>query len=212
MRILMINSVCGIRSTGRICTDIAELLENQGHKCKIAYGRESIPEKYQKYAVKIGGKIDLYGHVLKARLFDGAGFGSKYATRKLIKFIKEYAPDIIHLHFVTNVLMCRLALKKDKTPRLFQVPGPLHLENALTSFIERRTATEVDYWAGACKKTCSIYRDKGIDSQKIHLAYYGVPQKEILNNLSKTLLRSEYGISKDSIVIAMVSYFYKPKK
>lgn len=133
-------------------------------------------------------------------------------SREIRKIIEQVSPDIIHLHFVTNVLMCRLALKKDKTPRLFQVPGPLHLENALTSFIERRTATEVDYWAGACKKTCSIYRDKGIDSQKIHLAYYGVPQKKILNNLSKTLLRSEYGISKDSIVIAMVSYFYKPKK
>ena len=54
MKVLMINSVCGIRSTGRICTDIAELLESQGHECKIAYGRETVPERYQKYAVKIG--------------------------------------------------------------------------------------------------------------------------------------------------------------
>ena len=27
MNVLQINSVCGIRSTGRICTDIAEILE-----------------------------------------------------------------------------------------------------------------------------------------------------------------------------------------
>lgn len=98
MKVLMINSVCGIRSTGRICTDIAEILEEQGHECKIAYGRENVPEKYEKYAIKIGNKMTVYCHALKARLFDLAGFGSKAATHKLIKQIKEYNPDIIHLH------------------------------------------------------------------------------------------------------------------
>ena len=54
MKILMINSVCGIRSTGRICTDLAEALSAQGHDIKIAYGRENVPPVYQKYAVRIG--------------------------------------------------------------------------------------------------------------------------------------------------------------
>lgn len=30
MKVLMINVVCGIRSTGRICTDLAAALEEQG--------------------------------------------------------------------------------------------------------------------------------------------------------------------------------------
>jgi glycosyltransferase involved in cell wall biosynthesis len=132
--------------------------------------------------------------------------------KQIKQTVKEIQPDIIHLHFVTNVLMCRLALRKDKTPRLFQVPGPLHLENALTSFAERHVATKADYWAGACKKTCSIYMDKGIDSKRVHLAYYGVPRKEVSQGVSKNILRSEYGISDDDIIVAMVSYFYKPKK
>ena len=45
MKVLQINSVCGIRSTGRICTDIAEVLQQSGHECRIAYGRETVPEK-----------------------------------------------------------------------------------------------------------------------------------------------------------------------
>ena len=49
MKILMINTVCGITSTGRICADIADLLEKQGHECKIAYGRGALPEKCKKY-------------------------------------------------------------------------------------------------------------------------------------------------------------------
>lgn len=98
MKVLMINVVCGIRSTGRICTDLATELEAQGHEVKIAYGRENVPEQFQHFAVKIGSDFDVKLHGVKARLFDGAGFGSKEATVKFIKWIIEYDPDVIHLH------------------------------------------------------------------------------------------------------------------
>lgn len=98
MKILMINVVCGIRSTGRICTDLATELEKQGHEVRIAYGRENVPEQFQKYAVRIGNDLDVKLHGVKARLFDGAGFGSKRATRKFIEWAEEYDPDVIHLH------------------------------------------------------------------------------------------------------------------
>ena len=98
MKVLMINVVCGIRSTGRICTDLATALEAQGHEVKIAYGREEVPEKFQKYAVKISSDLDVKLHGVKARLFDGCGFGSKRATEKFIDWVKEYNPDVIHLH------------------------------------------------------------------------------------------------------------------
>ena len=33
MKVLMINSVCGVGSTGRICTDISDMILSQGHEC-----------------------------------------------------------------------------------------------------------------------------------------------------------------------------------
>ncbi len=98
MKVLQINSVCGIRSTGRICTDIAESLEKQGHQCKIAYGREIVPKQYQKYAVRIGSNLSVKNDAFFTRLFDNAGFNSTHATKKFIKWVKEYKPDVIHLH------------------------------------------------------------------------------------------------------------------
>lgn len=98
MKILMINVTCGTGSTGKICTDLAEILSKKGHGVKIAYGRDKVPEKFKKYAIRIGSDLDVNVHALKARLFDSAGFESKNATRNFIKWVKNYDPDIIHLH------------------------------------------------------------------------------------------------------------------
>lgn len=98
MRILMINSVCGIRSTGRICADLATAFDAQGHEVKIAYGRETVPEHFQKYAVRIGSELDVKLHGVKARLLDADGLGSRKATRDFMRWVENYNPDIIHLH------------------------------------------------------------------------------------------------------------------
>ena len=98
MKVLMINSVCGVGSTGRICTDIADVLTENGHECKIAFGRKAAPERYQKYAYRITSDNGVKINALKARLFDNEGFNATGATKKLVSFIKEYNPDVIHLH------------------------------------------------------------------------------------------------------------------
>lgn len=98
MRALLINAVCGIRSTGRICINLAEQLEKEGYDVKIAYGRESVPEQYKKYAVRIGGNFSVYWHALMSRCFDQRGYWSKIATRKFLKWADTYNPDLLWLH------------------------------------------------------------------------------------------------------------------
>ena len=96
MKILQINSVCGFGSTGRIATDLYKVYEEAGHECVIAYGRGSAPEGYK--TIKIGSNMDNYMHVAKTRVFDKHGFGSKRATEKFIEEVKEFNPDVVHLH------------------------------------------------------------------------------------------------------------------
>lgn len=48
MRVLIINEVCGYTSTGKICAQIAENYEAEGHTVKIAYGRSPyVPDEYK---------------------------------------------------------------------------------------------------------------------------------------------------------------------
>lgn len=98
MRVLQINSVCGVGSTGKIATDIHDMLINHGHESYIAYGRNKAYNIENQYTIKIGSKLDQFWHLLKTRIFDRHGFGSKLATKKLIKKIEKINPDIIHLH------------------------------------------------------------------------------------------------------------------
>ena len=119
MKILMINVTCGTGSTGRICTDLAEVLERNGHNVKIAYGRDNVPKKSEKYAIKIGNNLDIYTHVLRSRLFDDMGFGSKHATETFLKWVDKFDPDVVHLHnihgyYINIELLFEYLIKKQK--------------------------------------------------------------------------------------------------
>ncbi|MFJ5768867.1 glycosyltransferase [Psychrobacillus sp. NPDC093180] len=96
MKVLQINSVCGVGSTGRIATNISRILKSKGHESYIAYGRGTAQEELN--TIRIGTKLDNYTHVAETRLLDLHGFGSKSATKQFIQKVKEINPDIIHLH------------------------------------------------------------------------------------------------------------------
>lgn len=98
MRVLIINSVCGIRSTGRICTDLADSLSCDGNEVRIAYGRETVPKQFQKYAVRIGSDLDVKWHGLESRLLDNHGLASRVATKRFLSWAEEYNPDLLWLH------------------------------------------------------------------------------------------------------------------
>ena len=89
MKVLQINSVCGIRSTGRICADLADTLESRGCECKIAYGRDNVPGIYNKYALRIGNDFDVLFHATMSRYFDMTGFGADAIRRSLLNGLRN---------------------------------------------------------------------------------------------------------------------------
>jgi glycosyltransferase involved in cell wall biosynthesis len=121
-------------------------------------------------------------------------------------------PDLIHSHFVGTTLSMRLALgKHHKTPRVFQVPGPLHLEHPFFRNMEIRTASDKDYWIGSCNWTCERYQRSGISSDRIFKSYYGSDLEEIQVR-HPGRLRSELGISDSTQIVGMVAFMYGPKR
>ncbi len=151
MRILLINSVCGIRSTGRICTDIADKLSAEGHEVKIAYGREEVPEKHQKYAVKIGSNMDQRLHGIRTRLLDEHGFASKKATEKFLQWADAFNPDMVWLHnihgYYINIELLFTWIKKRPD---MQVKWTLHDCWAFTGHCSYFTMVKCEQWKTHC--------------------------------------------------------------
>lgn len=148
MKLLQINSVCGIGSTGRIATDIHSIMIAQGHESYIAYGRDEAINCEN--TLKIGNKYDNYTHVALTRIFDKHGFGSKRATEEFIRKIEVLNPDIIHLHnihgYYLNIKVLFEYLKRSKKPVIWT----LHDCWAFTGHCAYFDYVECDKWKTGC--------------------------------------------------------------
>ncbi len=152
MKVLLINSVCGIGSTGRICTDIAQKLTSDGHEVKIAYGREEVPEQHKKYAVKIGGALDTRLHGISTRLLDRHGFGSYRATKRFLQWAEGYDPDLLWLHNLHGYYIhIELLFDWIKSRPNMQVKWTLHDCWAFTGHCTYFTVAKCDKWKTGCK-------------------------------------------------------------
>lgn len=148
IKVLQINSVCGVGSTGRIATDIHHILEEQGHESYVAFGRNE--PLNCKNSIRIGNKFDNYVHVGLTRMFDKHGFGSKRATTRFLKEVKKLEPDVIHLHnihgYYINIGLLFDYLKKADT----RVIWTLHDCWAFTGHCSHFDYIRCDKWKTGC--------------------------------------------------------------
>ena len=96
MKVLFINLVYGTGSTGKIIADIMDMLKKYGNDAKALYGTGARSDNAD--AVRVSGKLGYYFHNAVSRLTDHTGLYSWAATRRMIREIRAFQPDLIHLH------------------------------------------------------------------------------------------------------------------
>lgn len=186
MRALLINAVCGIRSTGRICTNLAKRLEGEGYEVKIAYGRESVPDEYKKYGVRIGNDIDVYWHAFMAHYFDQVGLWSKRATRDFLIWADEFDPDLLWLHNLHDYYInFELLFEWIKSRPEMKVKWTQHDFWAFTGGCMHFVVKNCYQWKGACEscpkgRTKKLVRSEKENQKRKRAAFTGVPQMTIV--------------------------------
>lgn len=94
-KLIQINTVCNT-STGKIMRDIQREAIHRGYDTMSFVGRRKpftdLP------CIRFGNPASFWGHVVINTLFDRQGYGSYFATKRLIREIRKERPDIIHLH------------------------------------------------------------------------------------------------------------------
>lgn len=116
MKVLQINAVNAIASTGRNASELSEYLIKNGHGCVIAYSKG--PSVNPEYEYKIGSNLDKKLHGLLSRITGMQGYFSRSATKKLLQFMKNYNPDVVvlnnlHGNYINLPLMLRYLAQND---------------------------------------------------------------------------------------------------
>ena len=184
MNIFILNAVCGSGSTGRMVAEMAAFLKRHGHRVMAAYGVGEGPE----WAVKINSRPGYCLHNGLSRLTDHAGLYSRPQTRYLIQKIREFQPDVVHIHtlhgyYVNYELLCGFL-----TEAGIPVVMTLHDCWSFTGHCTHFTGIRCDQWKTGCASCPQLRRypvcygrgDAARNWQRKRQAFTGLPNLTIV--------------------------------
>lgn len=96
MRSLQVNSVYDVGSTGRVVRDIDMFVRAHGIESYVAYGMGPAPALPAHYLME--SLREVHYSVLQTRVFGRHGFYNVNATKRLLTWVQQRDPDVIHLH------------------------------------------------------------------------------------------------------------------
>lgn len=98
MKVMQINAVYGVGSTGVIVEDLHNIAFKNGMESYVSYSTTSKNPSEIKNGYVIGGILGKKMHAVLCRIGGKQAYFSSFATRKFIKYIRSVKPDIVHLH------------------------------------------------------------------------------------------------------------------
>ena len=97
MKLLQINTVFQVGSTGRIVENISDLAVRKGWKSYVACDRNPTTDGNETI-IKVGNNFSKYLNALSCRVLDNDGFFATRNTLRLVNIINNIKPDVIHIH------------------------------------------------------------------------------------------------------------------
>ncbi len=203
-RLVQINVVCN-GSTGKIMCDISKEAQKQGYETYCFFGRGNAKKDIK--CIRIGTNIASNLHGFIAR-FGFNGHGSYFATKRLIKKLKDINPDIIHLHnihgYYINLKVLFNYLKNDYHGKIVWT---LHDCWTFTGNCSYFTLSNCYKWKDGCQKCTQLkcYPKEYFDTTKKEYCmkkklFMGlnnlviVTPSKWLKNLAKQSFLSQYDI------------------
>lgn len=182
MKVVQINTTCGVGSTGGICVGISEMLCAESMENYIIYSSKSNGYPYSKQCSN-----DKYIKLqsLKSHIFGNYGFNSDKATKKMIEYLDELKPDIVHLHNIHGH-DCNLSLLFDYFKKKNQkLVWTFHDCFTFTGYCTYYSMSNCEKWKQKCsdcpqKRSYSFFFDR---SEELFMK-----KKELFSSLDLTII------------------------
>lgn len=157
MKIVQINPYCGIGSTGQICLSISQKLSDLQIENYILFTtKNKKSNKNEKYYGL--GKFYVYSQSFISKTRGNNGFNAIILTKRLISYLDEIVPDVVHLHNLhaqnVNITMLCDYLKNKK----IQTVITMHDCWLITGYCPHFDMLGCDQWKKGCLK-CKYHRN-----------------------------------------------------
>lgn len=162
MKVVQLNAVCGVGSTGGVTIGISQMLTEHGIENYILYTNGHYDYEL---GINYSNKFLVKSSAAIAAISGNYGFNSHIATKRLIKILNEIKPDIVHLHNIhghdLNLKMFFEYLKETGV----RVIWTFHDCWAFTGYCMHFDAMECSKWQHICEncpqaKKYSIFTDR----------------------------------------------------
>jgi glycosyltransferase involved in cell wall biosynthesis len=148
--LLQLNCTANWGSTGKIAEQIGIRAQQNGWNVFMVYGRKTMLSSLR--TIRVGSKINPYWHYIEHRVLDHEGLASRYATRQLLRKIKEICPDIIHLHNIHDHWLNYELLFEYLNQTEIKIVWTLHDCWSYTGGCTHYSIMKCNKWQTECKK------------------------------------------------------------
>lgn len=172
-KLLLINITRNQGSTGKINEQIGLIMQQRGWEVCVAHGARFVnPSELPSYQIQ--SVREEYLHALKSFLLDADGLGSTWATKRLVNFIKEYRPDVIHINNIHGYYLNYKILFAYLNTTDVPVVMTLHDCWAFTGHCTHFVTADCERWkdeCGDCPLTHSMPKSLFLDKSKRNIEY-----------------------------------------
>ncbi len=154
MKVLLIDVNCKKGSTGKIVYDLYKHLKDDGHEAAVCYGRGEVVKEENIFKFGLDWETNI--HAGLARLTGLNGYFSFFSTKRLLKFIKVFKPDVVHIHELHAYFVNLKPLIKYLKKHNIKTVWTFHCEYMYTGKCGH--AYECEKWKNKCGN-CSALRD-----------------------------------------------------
>ncbi len=155
MKIALVNAVSDFGSTGKLCRDIVEHAKNNGHEAMIFCGKS----QNDKDSCSLSSTWEMKLSSILGRIIGMQCVYSYFATKRLIKQLTKYAPDVVHLHNLHGNYVsvpCLLKyLKKNNIPTVITLHDCWFFTGKCTHFTE----IKCNNWCKECGSCPQLKKD-----------------------------------------------------
>lgn len=165
MKILFVNTEYARGGAAQIARTLHQTVDaSPVHESLFAYGRGS--RSPEPHAVRVAFQLEVYLHAFLTRVVGLQGYGTYLSTRRLLRLIQSWTPDVIHFHNIHGYyldLRIAEAVGKLRIPLVWTLHDVWSLTGRCAYFFE------CDRWKVGCGRCSRLHSYPGtlVDSSSL---------------------------------------------